>query len=92
MTTNERLNYSRYAYFGHRRGDSGTQKKKKHVFNRSVFQNCVDFFELKCFRSYKKVDWIRTYASISSHNDDFHNHHQDAQNPLIKDKDNYQYV
>jgi len=93
VTTNERLNFSRYSYFGHGHGKkSECKKSSKNVFNRSVIQNFIDFFELDCFRTFRKVDWVRSYAPISSHTDDYQYNNSDV-HPLVKDKrDNYQYV
>ncbi|XP_041472817.1 palmitoyltransferase ZDHHC17-like [Lytechinus variegatus] len=78
VTTNERLNMSRYSYF-----DTVPDKPGKFTnpFDRGLVKNCVDFFGLRCVGLCRplKVNWARqfttdltqssstTYVSVSSH-------------------------
>jgi len=99
VTTNERLNYSRYNYFGqplgghssdcHKGECKSSGRKKQHVFSRSPWQNTVDFFDLSWFRGFRRVDWSRAYAPIASHSNESH---PDLQSLLKDNRDNYQYV
>ncbi|XP_071505691.1 palmitoyltransferase ZDHHC17-like [Diadema antillarum] len=78
VTTNERLNISRYKHFEPIPDKPG---KYRNPFDRGVFKNCVDFFSLRCLGLCRplKVDWGQqftadvtqssssTYVSVSSH-------------------------
>ncbi|CAG7704209.1 unnamed protein product [Allacma fusca] len=90
MTTNERLNWTRYTYFRFSR-----EKHGHTPFNRGCFQNTIDFLEIDCFGFLKrdKTDWSRAYAPTGNPDDaDFHQSLRDSL-PLIRDsRDNYQYV
>jgi hypothetical protein len=85
LTTNERLNWTRYSYFGGGSGSSHSHNPK--IFNRGVVQNFIDFFELSFLKS-NKVDWMKTWVP----------HYEDEERysdrePFLRDnRDNYQYV
>eukprot|EP00057_Strongylocentrotus_purpuratus_P011686 XP_011666160.1 PREDICTED: palmitoyltransferase ZDHHC17 [Strongylocentrotus purpuratus] len=78
VTTNERLNMSRYTHF-----EQVPDKPGKFInpFDRGVVKNCVDFFGLRCLGLCRplKINWGRqfttdltqssstTYVSVSNH-------------------------
>ncbi|CAL8079710.1 unnamed protein product [Orchesella dallaii] len=85
LTTNERLNWARYAKRYGAGNGSGRMQLSTHS-NPGVVKNFIDFFELECFGS-DKTDWMRVFNQprnqeessvdsqplISDKPDDFHN-------------------
>ncbi|KAL3266235.1 hypothetical protein HHI36_010416 [Cryptolaemus montrouzieri] len=76
MTTNERMNRGRYSHFLSNVG--------KSPFSRGYLLNLAEFFECTCFGFFK----LETKNWLSSYDLDKNVEHQ----PLIRHKDNYQYV
>ncbi|XP_046671938.1 palmitoyltransferase Hip14 [Homalodisca vitripennis] len=78
MTTNERMNAGRYRHF---HGSSGGTKSP---FHRGKCQNLVDFLQLRCFGLFRPdpTDWMTRYQVRSPV----------EQEPLLNNKENYQYV
>lgn len=76
MTTNERMNRGRYSHFISNHG--------KSPFSKGPFKNLVEFFECRCFGLFKPEvkDWLNSFDL------DKNIEHQ----PLLKAKENFQYV
>ncbi|XP_039278955.1 palmitoyltransferase ZDHHC17-like [Nilaparvata lugens] len=81
MTTNERMNASRYRHFSL---PSLGGASRSSPFHRGVCLNLVDFFQLRCFGLFRPdpTDWLTRY----------HVKTPVEQEPLLTDKENYQYV
>ena len=67
MTTNERMNLSRYSHFH-------TEKhgKFRSPFDRGAKQNFADFFQYRCFGFLRpiKEDWVTRFDLDDSRDDD----------------------
>lgn len=76
MTTNERMNRGRYSHFIANGG--------KSPFSKGPFKNIVEFFECRCCGLVKSEtkDWLTSFDL------DKNIEHQ----PLLRHKDNFQYV
>ncbi|XP_018326776.1 palmitoyltransferase Hip14 isoform X2 [Agrilus planipennis] len=76
MTTNERMNKGRYVHFVNNSG--------KSPFSRSPLANLADFFGCRCFGLFtpQTKDWTTSYNLDKGI----------EQQPLLKHKDNFQYV
>ncbi|XP_045480575.1 palmitoyltransferase Hip14 isoform X1 [Harmonia axyridis] len=76
MTTNERMNRGRYSHF---QSNSG-----KSPFSKGAVMNLMEFFECTCLGFFKPeaTDWLVSYDLEKNI----------EQQPLIRHKDNYQYV
>lgn len=76
MTTNERMNRGRYTHFINNNGNS--------PFSRSFIQNLADFLECNCcgLVSPRRTDWMTSFDLEKNVE------HQ----PLLRQKDNFQYV
>lgn len=79
MTTNERMNAGRYRHF-----TSNASGSTRSPFHRGVFQNIIDFFHLRCCGLFNPdpTDWMTRY----------HIKTPIEQEPLLTNKENYQYV
>lgn len=86
MTTNERMNASRYRHFSlpSLGGGAGAGGSSRSPFHRGICQNLVDFFQMRCFGLFRPdpTDWLTRY----------HVKTPVEQEPLLTDKENYQYV
>lgn len=61
LTTNEKLNYSRYKYL-----KDENSKEKKSIFDKGLCYNLLSFLNLcNCGTVYKKVDWYETYLPFT---------------------------
>lgn len=78
VSTNERMNKSRYRHFQANGG--------KSPFDRGPFRNLLDFLECSCFGIFSPIkrDWM-TYFDLKSDKGIEHE-------PLLRPTDNYQYV
>lgn len=76
MTTNERMNKSRYSHFIANRG--------KSPFSKGLIRNTLEFFECTCFGCTKAEhqDWLNNYDFDKSI----------EREPLLCTKENFQYV
>lgn len=76
MTTNELINQGRYSHFISNGG--------KSPFNRGLFKNIVEFFECTCLGLVKPEtkDWLTSFDLDKNV----------EQQPLLRHKDNFQYV
>ncbi|GAB6024086.1 Palmitoyltransferase Hip14 [Chamberlinius hualienensis] len=83
MTTNERMNCSRYKHF--RRGKSNSFSSP---FNNGCFHNLVDFFEFSCCGLFRvnKVDWLKQYENTTNSDD------EEDELLTAPHRDNFQYV
>ncbi|XP_014670773.1 PREDICTED: palmitoyltransferase ZDHHC17-like [Priapulus caudatus] len=81
MTTNERINCHRYQHFG-----ASRNSRAKSPFDRGVFRNLVDFFELRCCGLCKldRVDWLTRYDAEMKPSEPY------GYQPVPRE--NYQYV
>ncbi|CAL8079688.1 unnamed protein product [Orchesella dallaii] len=88
LTTNERLNWTRYTYFKRFGAGNGSCRMRSSTHsNPGVVKNFIDFFELECF-SPDKTDWVRVFNQPQDQEESS----VDSQ-PLIRDKrDSFQYV
>ncbi|CAL8079701.1 unnamed protein product [Orchesella dallaii] len=88
LTTNERLNWTRYTYFKRFGAGNGCCRMRSSTHsNPGVVKNFIDFFELECF-SPDKTDWVRVFNQPQDQEESS----VDSQ-PLIRDKrDSFQYV
>lgn len=79
MTTNERMNAGRYRHF-----TSNGSGSTRSPFHRGVCQNTIDFFHLRCCGLFNPdpTDWMTRY----------HVKTPVEQEPLLTNKENYQYV
>ncbi|CAG0890076.1 unnamed protein product [Cyprideis torosa] len=59
VTTNERINYGRYPHFS-----KAADGKLRSPFQRGLFQNTIDFFEISCFGLCQPEhrDWKKTFT------------------------------
>lgn len=76
MTTNERMNKSRYSHF--------LTNKGKSPFSKGPMANVAEFFEIQCCGLYKheSKDWLVSFDLDKNI----------ERQPLIRNKDNFQYV
>ncbi|XP_038075514.1 palmitoyltransferase ZDHHC17-like isoform X2 [Patiria miniata] len=67
VTTNERMNHTRYEYFRDPKAPKGPFRDEElhNPFHRGVLRNLVDFFECTCFGLFRpmKVDWAVQFTS-----------------------------
>lgn len=80
MTTNERMNCTRYKHF-----QQGKQGESQSPFHRGAFQNLIDFFGSEgCFGFFKadQNNWMTRFDIDED----------EEQVPLTQKRDNYQYV
>ena len=58
MTTNERMNLSRYSHF-----HTGKRGKFSSPFDRGAWQNLVDFAQFRCFGYLRPIkdDWLNRF-------------------------------
>jgi len=90
LTTNERLNWTRYTYFGgigshhghhgHNSHPKPPKQQNLKMFNRGVVQNFVDFFEIGGISVMRpnKIDWMRTWASSPQYSNESDNEDEDS--------------
>lgn len=76
MTTNERMNRGRYGHFISNGG--------KSPFSKGPLMNLMEFFECTCYGLFKpdNIDWLNSFDI------DKNIEHQ----PLLRNKENFQYV
>lgn len=76
MTANERMNRGRYHHF--------LLNKGKSPYSKGPLTNLAEFFNCTCFGyfKYENRDWLTSYDFDKN----MENH------PLLRQKDNYQYV
>ena len=76
MTTNERMNLSRYSHF-----HTGNRGKFSSPFDRGAWQNLVDFAQFRCFGYLRPIkdDWLNRFDLDQEDAD-----RNDDREPLLK--------
>ena len=79
MTTNERMNLSRYAHF-----HTGRRGSYDSPFDRGMWQNLVDFAQFRCFGYLRPMreDWTDKFDLDQSVNEMNHCHSRRKQGDL----------